>query len=231
MNTRENSCLKDSKRSKVKNFYRLHCYGIWQTIFFFLLVFSIAGLMMFYQPEIPSSRGFWIRNEAFGFAFFIPFFAGVLCWLSFNSRWIAFSFTVLWGYLLALIWCWFFGITYLIPLAIAAIIIGNYNKIQKKDLYLKRHIVIRKVVLLSLATICASMFFGYTGRKNYLLKQEYIHEAKQIPTIELVDAKDNYIFTKEYGLEKATRHVKAAKGDKIHRLSVENGEVFVLVEK
>ena len=191
-------------------------------------IFKFSGIC----DEDLCARGFWIRTEGFIFAAMITVFG---CFLSLgtdenNDKWNAFILAEMWAFLLVMIWCWFWGITYLVPIAGIMIATGFYKKIRSSDYHITNGRLIRYLAIHGLA-LAAALFLSHLGREGYLEEQEHIRQAKKIPVIETVDTKDNYIFTKEYGLEKACNLFKAKKGSKIHRLPVKNGEVFVLVEK
>ena len=127
-----------------------------------------------------------------------------------------------------LLWGWFFGIPFIIPIVIASLayLLYSYKKHETKRSFAWD--MVRFII--AMITVC---FATYSVSKNKVneFHQEIaiIKMAVKEPVIEVADAKSDCILTKEHGLEQVINDAKPQKGDKIHRLSVGKGEVYVII--
>lgn len=136
--------------------------------------------------------------------------------------WLGTSSLILWG--------WFLGIPFIIPIVIASVayLIYSYKKHESK--YSFAWDMVRFVI--AMVAVC---FATYSESKNTV--DEFHQEIAIIkmtvkePVIEVVDAKSDCILTKEHGLERVINDERPQKGDKIHRLSVGEGEVYIVICK
>lgn len=236
MKTEKNGCQDTAKSSALAAWISKHRYGCLQGMFLCLTVVSLVWMLFYGDASDYDDRGVLVRYEGYGFAFVLPF---IVCMVFFSHRetcethkrkWDRFIFTVLWGYLFISFWCSILEISYLFPIAAAACITGLYKKIQPNDKYTTNLEVVLKTVIIWGISFLAAGFFSSIGLEESRQEQEYIRRAGAQPIIELVDVRDNYIFTKEFGLEQTTKSAKISKGSKIHRLPTEDGKVFILAE-
>lgn len=129
-----------------------------------------------------------------------------------------------------LLWCWFFGISFIVPITMASVayLIYSYKKHETKRSFVWDMVRF----IFAMITVCIAT---YSVSKN---KVDEFHQEIAIikmtvkePVIEVVDAKSDCVLSKEYGLEKIINDERPQKGDKIHRLSVGKGEVYVIICK
>lgn len=136
--------------------------------------------------------------------------------------WLGTSSLILWG--------WFFGISFIVPITMASVayLIYSYKKHETKRSFVWDMVRF----IFAMITVCIAT---YSVSKN---KVDEFHQEIAIikmtvkePVIEVMDAKSDCIFTKEHGLERVINDAKPQKGDKIHRLSVGEGEVYIVICK
>ena len=127
-----------------------------------------------------------------------------------------------------LLWGWFFGIPFVVPIAIGTTFYIAYSYQKHED---KRSFIWDMVrFIIAMVAVCIAT---YSVSKNKV--DEFHQEIALIkmvvrePVIEVVDAKSDCVLTKEHGLEKIINDERPQKGDKIHRLSVGEGEVYVII--
>ena len=208
-----------------------HRYGFIQAVCLFFLTLSLTWMLFYGEPRNPFDRGFWTRMEGYAVAIMIPGFSLALFFSDENSKFRAFIFSVFWGYLLALIWCAYWGIPYAYPIAAAALITIFYKNIRPDDYRTSNKKIATVIISIwFLSAFASGVFLSHIGYSNFLKKQEYTKQAINIPTIKAVDCKDCYIYTEEYGLEKMYNCPDIPEGSMIHRLPVEDGKVFVVAE-
>ncbi len=225
METTKNFCV------NAKAWISKHRYGFLQTVFFTLLV--ISSFWMYFSGELHniSDRDFWTRMEGYFGAFILSFYSLLWFFSDTERKFRAFIFAVMWGYLLTLVWCAYWEISYLLPIAAAALITLCYKDIRTDDDSTSNKTIACVIfVIWGLTAFVPSLVLSFIGYKFDLKKQEYAKQALEIPAIKAVDYKDCYIYTEEYGLERTYNSPNIPKGSMIHRLPVEDGKVFVTVE-
>lgn len=210
-----------------------HRYGFLQTVFFILTAFSLLWMYFYGEPENPDGRGLWTKPEGYFLALYLAFFNSGLFGSDAEMKFRAFNCAVLFGYLLALVWCGYWAISYVFPTGAAALITVFYRKIRPEDCWTSygRLIFFSCIVWVSAAIVPIAYTRYEDYFEDYLKKdQEYTRQAKETPVIKVVDSKDDYIYTEEYGLEQISSSQDIPKGSMIHRLPTKDGKVFVVAE-
>ena len=229
--------------SKIGNFLKKHPWGCLAWSLFILTLCSLFCLFFFREAlylDLSDGQDFQshLEGRSLGtrsFAYFVVCFAAfLLLWVNslfqklYNKERL-FFFILCEILTLAEIWCWFFNITFLVPLGIILIILLCRKHISLAQDLENYYISLSAVLIIfcgGLAT--ASATFEYYDHQEY---QNNIQKALQSSTIELIDIKDRYIFTQEFGLEKTsddTPITSLKKGDKVHRLPMRGDVVFVV---
>ena len=126
--------------------------------------------------------------------------------------------------------CSFLAIPYWIPLILACFAFGFAGKselLKYEDNALNYMSIVIYVILGILVTIECSRECNYHKKE-----QIYIERALKTPAVEVIDVKENFILTKEFGMEKVNKCIETdfKKGDKVHRIPFEDGEVLIVKE-
>ncbi len=206
-----------------------HRYGFLQTVFFLLLVLSLIWLE---GKELHNldERNVWTRIEGYASAFFISSFNVGLFFSDAWPKFRAFNCAVLFGYLLAMVWCAYWAISYVFPAIAAIVMTALYMDIRTDDQQTSKKTIIAAIVAWFFSGFVISILFSKSGYETDLKNQEYANQAIEIAPIKAVDCKDSYIYTEEYGLEKMYTPVEVPKGSKVHRLPLGDEGVFIVVE-
>ena len=210
--------------SKLGNFLKKHPWGCVGWTVLALLAASLIFLFVFSGFKFAEDlvgRGIWTRNLAYivTVAFSLSMISVSIDKL--DGKEILF-FSICW-LTLALMetWCWFFDVTFLLPVCIIFVVCLCYLFGHKST---PKFIIWKKILWLFISTGIA---FGVSlGEYSLYKKLQYaLQKALQSPPIELIDIKDEYIFTKEFGLEKVcvqTQMDSLKKGDMIYRFKTDN---------
>lgn len=210
----------------------LHRYGLIQTAFFILLILSLTWMYFFGEPYPYDERGFFSLMSGYISAFIFPFFCTMLFFSS-DYKFKAFIFAVLWGYLLALSWCAYWGIPYPLPITAAGLLTLFYKEIRPSDKNTKAGTILGAIIIWFFAGLMISILFSCLQYRTTVKVREYTQQALNMPVIKVIDSKGSYIYTEEYGLEKmyhSTQHIPS--GSSVHRLPVDedDGDVFIVAE-
>lgn len=208
-----------------------HRYGFLQIIFFTLTAISLLWIHHYGEAHNLTNRGLWTRIESYAVASLIPASCMGLFFSDTYRPFKAFIFTVLWGYILITVWCAYWEISYAFPVAAAALITLFYKDIRTEDHFTSNRTIAATILIIWFtAAFATGLLFGHMGYKSDIEKQEFSRQAKETPVIKVVDSKDGYIYTEEYGLEQMSFNQDIPKGSMIHRLPTKDGKVFVTAE-
>ena len=210
--------------SKISTFLKKHPWGCVGWTIFVLLMFSFIFLFAFDGTELAinlQNRRFWTIELGYIVTSLISItmISSSVNRLSVEEN---LFFSICW---LALVlmetWCWFFDVTFLLPVCIIFVVCLCYLFGHKST---PKFIIWKKILWLFISTGIA---FGVSlGEYSLYKKLQYaLQKALQSPPIELIDIKDEYIFTKEFGLEKVcvqTQMDSLKKGDMIYRFKTDN---------
>ncbi len=223
-------------------YVKKHAWGFSACCLAVILIASITWLFVygFYKQAITPDLGveniwisLWGTRAALACLFVACiFFIYVLYFFDYNyvvKGWIALL--IFWlGASTLLLWGCFFGIPFVIPIAIASVayLIYSYKNHESKRCFIW-HMVIFLVAIMAVCIIS----YHHSQSKIDEFHQEIaiIKMTVKEPVIEVVDAKSDCILTKEHGLERVINDERPQKGDKIHRLSVGEGEVYIVICK
>ena len=232
--------MEEKKENKVLAYVKKHAISICAWTFLFALIISVVWLFVFGNYEQALNQNLGVENAwsslwgtgrviaalaiagvvlvyalcEFDVDYMLPGFLGMLIF------WLGTSTLLLWG--------WFCGVPFIVPIALGSIfyVTYSYKKHESKRSFIWD--MVRFMVVM--VAVCIG---------TYSLSQNKIDEFHQEialikmvvrePVIEVADAKSDCILTKEHGLEQVINDAKPQKGDKIHRLSVGKGEVYVII--
>ena len=213
---------------KIDAFLKRHPWGCVGWSFFVLLISSLVFLFAFNGCEsaVGTDRGIWTNDVGY---IITTLFGLSIIFVSLDDIDVDESlfFCICWLALaLAETWCWFFGLTFLLPVNILLIVCLYYLFWRKS---IPKVFIWKKILWLFIGTGIA---FGVSYRQYFVYQetQRGIQKALQTPVIELIDVKDSYIFTKEFGLERVSDKTpldSIKKGDKVHRLKTDNCVLIV----
>lgn len=214
---------------KIDAFLKKHPWGCVGWTIFVLLVFSLLFVFAFDGNELvgdTTNRTIWTRDLTY---IVTVIFALSVAASSMNRLYLEENlfFLICWLALALMeIWCWFFDITFLVPVNVIFVVCLGYIFWHKNT---PSFLVWKKIIWLY---ISAGIAFGaaFGEYHIYTKTQKAIHNALQKPAVELIDKKDTYIFTNEFGLEKVSEQTpldSLNKGDMIHRFK-QDDYVFVV---
>lgn len=234
--------MEEKKENKVLAYVKKHAVSICAWTFLFALIISFLLLFVFgyYQQAINPDLG--VENawtSLFGTGFAIAVLLGAVIVLFFGQYWFDFDYVNDGWFALLIFWLetstfllfgWFFGVPFIISIAFGSIFYVTYSYKKHET---KRSFIWDMVrFIIAMVAVCIAT---YSVSKN---KVDEFHQEIAIikmtvkePVIEVVDAKSDCVLSKEYGLEKIINDERPQKGDKIHRLSVGKGEVYVIICK
>lgn len=215
---------------KIDVFLKKHPWGCVGWIIFVLLVLSLVFLFAFGGTDLAvasQKRNLWSIDLGYIVTsiFALTFVASSVNKLCTEEN---FFFLICWLALVLMeFWCWFFGVTFFLPANVIFVVCLCYLFWNKDT---PSFFVWKKILwLYASAGIALGVSFG--EYRIYQETQQGIQKALQKPAIELIDKKDNYIFTNEFGLEKVSGQTPTdslEKGDMIHRFK--NDEYLFVVK-
>ncbi len=215
--------------SKIDAFLKKHPWGCVGWTFLVLLAFSFIFLFGLGGDEFAVSseeRTLWTNDVGY---IITSLFALSIIASSSNKLYLEenlFFFLCWLALVLMEIWCWFFGVTFLLPVNAIFLVCLCYIFLHKNT---PSFLVWKKILWLY---ISAGIALGITYGEYRMYKevQNSIQKALKEPAIELIDKKDTYIFTHEFGLEKVSDKTpldSLEKGDLIHRFKTDE-EVIII---
>ena len=215
-------------------YVKIHAWGFSACCLPIILVVSFVWLWGYngHEKVLLSStdeRSFWTWSTGYLLSSIISL---VLFLYSLNCRKkvILFNFVLFMAFVTAQFWCSFLAIPYWIPIILACLAFGFAGKselLEYEDNALNYMSIVIYVILGILVTIECSREYNYHKKE-----QIYIERALKTPAVEVIDVKENFILTKEFGMEKANKCIENdfKKGDKVHRIPFEDGEVLIVKE-
>ena len=212
----------------------LHRYGFMQVVFSILTALSLLWMYFYGEPYPYTERGFFSLMGGYVSAFIFPWVCMAFFFRDGVIQFMAFIHAVLCGYLLAITWCAYWGISYIFPIAAAGLLTIFYKEIRPNDKDTKNKTLFAAVIWIwFISGFALATVFSYLQYKDILKDKGYTQRALNMPTIKAIDCKDSYIYTEEYGLEKVYHYTTPIPaGSLIHRLPVdeEDGDVFIVAE-
>ena len=225
--------MKTNLWNRAWTYVKIHVWGFSACCLPIILIASIMWLWGYNGHEkllsSPDERSFWTWSTGY----ILPCFGSLILFLySLNHRKsvILFNFVLFMGFVIAQLWCSFLAIPYWVPLILACIAFGFAKKselLKYEDNALNNMFIVIYIVMGMLVTAACSRECNYHKKE-----QIYIERALKTPAVEVLDVKENFILTKEFGLEKANTNVEISvkKGDKVYRIPFEDGEVIIVKE-
>lgn len=210
------------------NFYRLHTYGIWQGVLFTTAVLCLIYTCLALDVSVLVKRGFWCQASGAILAIIIPLLFSLISAAEpspyKNREQRAFIFVLIWAYMTLQLLFLIGNLPFVIPIILAP---GALIWFQKKNSKAPRRIQGGIWALIGLTLIASLLFAGYevnTNKQNKALTEQ----ALKNPIIKVLDVKENYIYTKEFGLERMQREIPLSHGQEIYRTETEDGHIFVV---
>lgn len=215
--------------SKISTFLKKHPWGCAGWTIFVLLMFSFIFLFAFDGTELAinlQNRRFWTIELGYIVTSLISItmISSSVNRLSVEEN---LFFSICW---LALVlmetWCWFFNITFIWPANVIFVVCLCYIFWHKST----QSFIVWKKVLWLYASVGIALGASFGEYRVIQETQHEIQEALQRPAIELIDKKDNYIFTNEFGLERVSDKTpldSLKKGDLIHRFKTDEKVIII----
>ena len=214
---------------KIDAFLKKHPWGCVGWTIFVLLAFSLIFVFFLEGKDLVSNtdnRTLW--NRDLGYIVTIIFSLSVIT-SSANKLYLEENlfFLICWLALALMeIWCWFFGVTFFLPANVIFVVCLGYLFWHKDT----PSFIIWKKILWLYTGVGIALGVSFGEYRLYKKTQQSIQKALLNPEIELIDKKDNYIFTNEFGLEKVSDKTpidSLKKGDLIHRFMTDD-EVIII---
>ena len=121
--------------------------------------------------------------------FFISSFSVGLFFSDAWPKFRAFNCAVLFGYLLAMVWCAYWAISYVFPAIAAIVMTALYMDIRTDDQQTSKKTIIAAIVAWFFSGFVISILFSKSGYETDLKNQEYANQAIEIAPIKAVDCK------------------------------------------
>ena len=215
--------------SKIDAFLKKHPWGCVGWTIFVLLVFSLIFVFALGGKELignTDNRTLFSRDLTYIVT--VIFSLSVIS-SSANKLYLEenFFFFICWLALVLMeIWCWFFGLSFLLPVNVIFVVCLCYIFWHKST----PSFLVWKKILWLYASAGIAFGIAYGEYRIYKGTQNAIQKALKEPAIELIDKKDTYIFTREFGLERVSDKTpldSLKKGDLIHRFKTDDYVIIV----
>ena len=175
-----------------------------------------------------NDRNLWIWPEGYFWACVLSIIIFAETLRAETKQVVLFSFVIWLAFLTAQLWCCFFAIPYLLPIIGACAVHLCYRKINYARY--EKEVAFFFSAFLFIVLGIAVTFLSNSSYEKYKKEQLFEEKALKNNEIELLDVKENFILTKEFGLEKVNKNVENdfKKGDMVHRIPFEDGEVIIV---
>lgn len=191
----------------------------------------VLSLIFACPPFNIDGRSFWCRSEAYWVGSIISIFFCALALQTHDQTQIMDRddrngfYISTWAYICLNVYACRWEIPFAVPVLFSVLLL---TMLQRN---------VRKLIIISIAgaliVFLGAFFIAKSCWKTNLNEYEYSEKARQSLPVEIVDAKDNYIFTREFGLEKSITHLylrsneTTEKGDTVFRFLAPNGDVWI----
>ncbi len=195
-------------------------------------LFIILLLILFFDfpPIRTDGRSLWYRSEAYFISSMISVLACLIVFMNgqtlyrYGKSCLNYAYIATWAHIICNIYACRWEIPFVVPSVITALLVVT---LFRNERYLSIMGIL--VILITLVSAFGAAHISLSGN---IIEHEHALQAKQNPPIVLIDVKDNYIVTQEFGLEQQKEHCHTqqpilAKGDSIYRTEIPDGLVWI----